>query len=137
MTVVETGLAVQEAVFQAITTAVAGLSPVPGVYDHVPPNASLPYVTLDMQDTAPMDGLTARRDETRYYGTVWSDYEGRKEVLTILAAIRPALHEVRLNLDAGQMVICSVDRMRTVRDVGDKTYQGLFTLRILVSRGDA
>lgn len=135
MTVVETGIAVQKAVYETIETAVAGLSPVPGVYDHVPSNASLPYVTLDMQDTAPMDGLTARRDETRFYGTVWSDYEGLKEVLTILAAIRPALHEVRLDLDAGTMINSAVERMRTIKDVDGKTYQGMFTLRIKVARG--
>ncbi|MDW3204571.1 MAG: DUF3168 domain-containing protein [Alphaproteobacteria bacterium] len=137
MSVVETGLAVQKAVYQAIAAAVAGLSPVPGVYDDVPDGADLPYVTLDMQDTQPMDGLTARRDEIRYYATVWSDYAGAKQVNEILAAIRPALHEVRLTLEAGTMIGCSVLRMRTARDVDDKTYQGLFTLRIRVFRGDA
>jgi hypothetical protein len=137
MTVAQTAIAVQTALYSALTSAVSGLTPVPGVYDSVPKGVALPYVVIDAQQALDGDALVARRDDVFFYLSVWSDYPGQKQVLTIMDAIRAALHRQRLDVSTGRVVTVRVASLRTERDVDEQTYQGIITLRLLVERGTA
>lgn len=86
-------LALQKAVYDTLTGAdfqgACGLAV--GVYDHIPQNASAPYVVISNIQT---DGAQV----DRYDGTtahlnlqVWSTKPGKVELFTIAAAARSAL----------------------------------------------
>lgn len=109
------------------------------VYDKVPAGAAYPYVTLDSQFVNDADFLASRMDERFLYLNVWSapnsnqntSNVGQKEVLEIMAEIDARLHNKRLSLATGTMVICRVKRKRTSREPDNETFMGQVTLRIL------
>jgi hypothetical protein len=121
--------AVQKALYQALTVG----SPAPlsaAVYDHVPQNASYPYVVIDAQETAEDDHLTEQLDERFIYLSVWSRQRGQKEVNTLIGQIHDALHQQRFALDVGRMVNCLVIRKRSGLDADGLTYQGSVTVKV-------
>lgn len=120
--------AVQKAIYAHLTTG-GRLSC--SLYDYVPQGASCPYVTFDSSVSAPIDPLNGRRDERFEYMSIWSTYRGQKEVKQIIDEISTALHNTKLALDSGTMILCRVDRTRTVREPDGMTYMGSLTLRIL------
>lgn len=126
--------AVQAAVYAALNGNIV-INGSPGdvvpVYDHVPQGATYPYVTLDTQIAADADFLASRMDERFFYLNVWSTYRGQKEVWQIMSAIDALLHNQRLILSTGTMVICRVKRKRTSREPDNVTFMGQVTLRIL------
>lgn len=128
------------AVQGAIYTALGGVSGFtingsPGttvkVYDKVPAGAAYPYVTLDSQFVNDADFLASRMDERLFYLNVWSTYSGQAQVWQIMAEIDARLHNQRLALETGTMVICRVKRKRTNREPDNVTFMGQVTLRIL------
>lgn len=115
----------------AIKTALDAALSCP-VYDGVPPGSSYPYVAIETQDARPDDPLASRRDERFVTLSVWSRYEGQKEVLEILADIDGALHQKQLAMSTGRMVRAYVTRKRTSREPDNKTFMGQATVRVLV-----
>lgn len=128
-------VAVQVAIYEALGGA-AGftINGSPGtavaVYDAVPQNAAYPYVTLDSEFVNDADFLNSSLDERFFYLTVWSTYRGQKQVKQINAEIHDRLHEKRLSLSTGTMVICRVKRKTSQRDADAVTFMGQVTLRI-------
>lgn len=120
-------IATQKAIFEALE---AGLSPVK-VFNFVPQNTAYPYVTIDGAMVVPDDPLAKRRDERFFYISVWSRYEGNKEVLEIMTLIYNLLHQARLPMDTGRMVKCFVRSRMDRHDSDNRTYQGSVTLRII------
>ena len=121
--------AVQKAIYQALT--VGSPSPVAAsVYDHVPQNASYPYVVIDAQETAEDDHLTEQLDERFLYLSVWSRQRGQKEVNALMGQIHDALHQQRFSMDTGRMVNCLVIRKRTNLDSDGITYSGHVTVKV-------
>lgn len=128
------------AVHGAIYTALGGAAGLtingsPGttvkVWDRVPPGSAKPYVTIDSQFANDADFLSSRMDERTVYLNVWSIYKGQKEVLDIMAEIDRLLHNQRLSMSVGTMIICRVKRKRTSREPDNETFMGQVTLRIL------
>lgn len=129
-------LAVQGAIYAALGGAsgfTIGGSPgtTVKVYDKVPQGAAYPYVTLDSQFVNDADFLASRMDERFFYLNVWSTYSGQAQVLQIMAEIDARLHNKRLSLATGTMVICRVKRKRTNREPDGETFMSQVTLRIL------
>lgn len=125
--------AVQKAIFGAVNGNVSwGGNNVP-VYDAVPQNSAYPYISLDDQDVDEADYLASRKDERRFYLSVWSTYAGKKQVAEIMSTLDTLLHRKQFPLETGYMVKCFVVRKRTLRDLDKVTYQGLVTLRIITT----
>lgn len=118
----------QKAIYSALDTALTC-----GVYDHVPQGATYPYVVIDSQLATDRQSLIAQRERIFVYLSVWSDYKGQKEVLSIMASIRSALQNAKLTLTSGTVVNTVVSRETTRRDVDGETFTGLVTLDVLVS----
>jgi hypothetical protein len=121
------GLALQKALFEKLTTALA--TP---VFDAVPAGTPYPYVTLDYEavdNTTPVSGK--KRENRLFYLSVWSDYQGQAEVKRINGEIADALDEVALPLSTGTAVSVRVLRTETNREPDGKTYMGSVTLRII------
>lgn len=124
-------LAVQKAVYDTLKAALDTVSPsVARVYDHVPQNGVFPYVVLEEQEVLDYDYLNERKDERFFYISIWSRYRGQKEIWQIIQSIDSVLHNVRLTLDTGRMVICRISRKRTNKDADGVTYTAQITLRI-------
>lgn len=101
------------------------------IYDSVPMDAALPYVSFDYEISSNSDPLASRRDIRLFYLSVWSDFKGQEEVKRLMAEIDTATHERPLPLATGRVVSIRVERKQTNREPDGVTYQGSVTLRII------
>lgn len=101
------------------------------VHDGVPDNSPFPYVTLDSAVSDAADFLASRKDQRFLYLSVWSQYQGQKEVHEIMAKIDALLHNQPLVLTTGHVIGMQVTRKQTSREPDGRTYQGAVTLRVL------
>jgi len=125
--------AVQKAIYSALSGNVTHSAAAVPVYDNVPQGTAYPYIVIDEQVTAEADYLGSRKDERTVYLSVWSSLPGKKQVIEIMASIDALLHRQVLELEAGTMIRCFVKRKSTQRDIEQKTYQGLISLRIVTT----
>ncbi|MVF50582.1 DUF3168 domain-containing protein [Pseudomonas monteilii] len=101
------------------------------VHDGVPDNTAFPYVTIDSSITDEADFLASRKDQRFLYLSVWSQYQGQKEVHEIMSAVDALLHNQPLPLTTGHVVSMQVKRKQTRREPDGITYQGAVTLRVI------
>jgi hypothetical protein len=120
------GFALQVAIFDRLTAEVSC-----PIYDSVPMNAAMPYVSIDYELSNNVDILNKRRDMRLFYLSIWSDFKGQEEVKRLMGEIDSALHERSLPLETGRVISIRVDRKQTNREPDGITYQGSITLRIL------
>lgn len=120
------GAATQKAIYAALNGAISC-----PVYDRIPKGAAYPYVVIDRQDADADDPLASRRDVRRLYVSVWSDYPGQKEVLDIIAEIDAVVHNARLAMDTGRMVIARMIRRNTRRDADGESFMGDITIELV------
>lgn len=121
--------ALQQAIWARLDTEIA--TP---VYDHVPEGSPYPYVVIGDEAAGKLDTLTDDHSERFITLTVFSDYEGQKEVKQILQALRDALHRYRPTLSVG--VLASpilIERADTARDADGRTFMGSATLKAVTS----
>lgn len=105
------------------------------VYDAVPMDSELPYVTLDyeaMTNTSPLSGRD--RASRLTYLSVWSDYKGQREVKQIMSEVYAALNQRPLVLADGRAFGVRVERMSTNRDADGVTFQGSVTVRVITQQ---
>ena len=120
------GFALQVAIFDRLTAEVSC-----PIYDSVPMDAPMPYVSIDYELSSNVDILNKRRDMRLFYLSIWSDFKGQEEVKRLMGEIDSALHERALALETGRVISIRVDRKQTNREPDGITYQGSITLRIL------
>lgn len=119
-------LATQTGLYQLLTAALDC-----PVYDAVPADAAPPYVVLDYEVTTNADMLNRRMDNRLLYLSVWSNYQGQREVKEIMAAITAALHNARLVIPSGRSTQIRIQRTSTNREPDGRTYQGQVVLSLL------
>lgn len=134
-------LELQKSILDALTAALAGMSPAVTVTQDAAREQSLPYVALDRIIGRASDTLARAYTTHAVYLSVWSRYEGTKEVLDIIgrasddgvggSGIKGALHNARLVLAAGKCISCRVISDEVSRDADDLTYLGSVTLRVI------
>jgi len=101
------------------------------VYDAVPMDSELPYLTIDSEmasNTSPISGRD--RASRLLYLSVWSDYRGQREVKQIMSEVYAALNQRPLVLSDGRAFGVRVERMSTNRDADGITYMGAITLKV-------
>lgn len=118
--------AVQVAVFDRLEAEVSC-----PIYDSVPMNAAMPYITIDSEISSNSDILNGRRDTRLFYLSVWSNFKGQEEVKRLMGEVDSALHRRPLPVEIGRVISVLVDRKQANRDADGETYQGSVTLRIL------
>ncbi len=121
---------VQKALFERLST---GLVPV-AVYDAVPQGASYPYVVIGDEIADNADFVASAKEQRLIYLSVWSIYEGQKEVKEIMGRIHDLLNRQRLCLDEGHTVGMWVLRARASREPDNVTFMGQVTLKIITSQ---
>jgi hypothetical protein len=99
------------------------------IYDHVPRNASYPYVTFG-QSIAREYG-TAIDDGEEHILTlhVWSDGGSRGQAHEIMGAVRRALHDEPLSLTDHRLVNISQEFADARREPERETYHGIIRYR--------
>ncbi len=121
----------QQGIYQTLTAAntVTDLLGGPNVFDHVPANARLPYLTIGQSVTR--DWSTGTEGGSEHIVTLhaWSRAGGRKEVLAITGAVRDALHDIAISLADHNLVNLRYDFSQGRRDPDGETWHGLVRFR--------
>lgn len=123
-------LAVQAALYARLSAEVSC-----PIFDAVPMDSELPYLTIDSEmasNTSPISGRD--RASRLLYLTAWSDYRGQREVKQIMSEVYAALNQRPLILSDGRAVSVRVERMSTNRDADGVTFQGSVTVRVITQQ---
>lgn len=102
------------------------------VYDSAPDDAAYPYVVIDKHQIIEQDNHSSEYDLVISYFSVWSEYEGQKQILDIMREMRTKLHRKKLVLDSGTTIENVVLSRETIRDQDDRTFQGRFRVQSLI-----
>ncbi|MFC4494067.1 DUF3168 domain-containing protein [Streptomyces ovatisporus] len=106
----------QKAVITALKGDSAFMSLVTGVYDRVPSDRPLPYVTLGSITEHASDSHTDRGLDSYLVLHIWSEYEGNKEAAQILEALDAVLDRQTLPVIGWQNVSIAFESADTVGD---------------------
>ncbi|MBS3650799.1 DUF3168 domain-containing protein [Pseudaminobacter sp. 19-2017] len=124
----------QKAVVAALTSdnALVGLLGGAKVYDHAPPQASFPYITLGRTSLFDWSTGTESGEEQILTLHVWSKGQGKKQALEIIERAGEALRPDALAL-TGVHLVCFRQEYSEVRfDEDLSVYHGLLRFRALV-----
>lgn len=133
-------LAIQGAVYAALTGSSALMALVEGVYDAQPRpltgEAALqfPYVTIGEDTHADWSTDTESGDDATLTIHTWSRYNGRAEEKAIQAAIYGALHRAALTVSGHALVSCDWISSASMIDADGETRHGVQTFRILLDQ---
>lgn len=114
-------LEVQQKVFQALLTNTNLISKVTGIFDSVPENTNLPYVTFGKIASQPLNTKTSDGEMISVSMDIWSEKQGKKETVDIMSEIELTL-KTELVLDTATLISQRVIN----REAWEETY-GLFT----------
>jgi len=123
---------VQKAMDGVLVPVLAALTPGVPLFDHVPQGQSYPFVQFSRVIATPDNVIASKLTRVQVALTVYSDFRGQEQVLTILGAIEAALDNVILTLASGRCVRCDLERADTVRDQDGVTYSGTAIYAVLV-----
>lgn len=101
------------------------------VFDDVPEGQDYPYVVIGDEASGQADSLGVNRSRRVETISVFSNYEGKKEVKEILQDIYGALHRYRPALSEGKLIDLQVTGTRVTLDADGRTYMGTATVRAL------
>jgi hypothetical protein len=101
------------------------------IYDDPPADVIFPYLTLGRVESRPAD--SASRDALEHAITLhaWSRHGGRAETLDIIVALRAALHNAALTLDAHKLVLLLATFADVFRSGDGRTTHGVLRLRAI------
>lgn len=114
-------LEVQQKVFQALLTNTNLVSKVTGIFDSVPENTNLPYITFGKIASQPLNTKTSDGEMISVSIDIWSEKQGKKETVDIMSEIELTL-KTELVLDTATLISQRVIN----REAWEETY-GLFT----------
>ena len=97
------------------------VSKVTGIFDSVPENTNLPYITFGKIASQPLNTKTSDGEMISVSIDIWSEKQGKKETVDIMSEIELAL-KTELVLDTATLISQRVIN----REAWEETY-GLFT----------
>ena len=95
------------------------------IFDHVPPGASFPYLTLGTTEAVANDTKDGTGMKQTITMVVWSRYRGRKEVKDILKAVYDTLHNQSLNVAGQSFASARFESAAADIDNDGVTYRGV------------
>ncbi len=121
----------QKAVYAALTAdaALTGLLGGARVYDHVPRDAPLPYVTLGQTTARDWSTGSEQGEEHVFAVHVWSRAAGKKEAHEIMGAVRACLHEAPLAPAGHRLVTLRHELSDARREADGETTHGIVRFR--------
>ncbi len=133
-------LAVQGAIYGALSTNAELLALVKGVYDAQPRPLTgsdalqFPYVTIGEDTHSDWSTDTESGDSATITVHTWSRYNGRKEEKTIQSAIYAALHRQALTVAGYALVSIDWVSSDSLIDADGETRHGVQTFRIILEQ---
>lgn len=126
--------AVQDALYEGLR-ADSGVQALLGnparLYDHVPPDATFPFVTLGAMQAEGFDTSQHNGNSLRATLHIWSRARGNKEVKQIMDALTNRLHGGALSIAGQQLVMCRMLSAVTELDDDGLTQHGLLQFQII------
>lgn len=126
--------AIQDALYEALR-ADSGVQALLGsparLYDHVPPDATFPFVTLGTMQAEPFDTNQHAGTRTRAMLHIWSRARGNKETKSIMDALSNRLHGGALSIVGQQLVFCRLQSAATDLDDDGLTHHGLLQFQLI------
>lgn len=121
----------QRSIYQTLSTD-TGLTTLlggPRVYDDVPQDANLPFLTLGQSTSR--DWSTGTEDGEEHIVTlhVWSEAGGKKEAQEIIGKVRELLHDSHLPLTEHRLVNLRHEYSEARRDPDGETIHGIIRYR--------
>lgn len=118
----------QKAIYAALDAALA--TP---IYDHVPPAATLPYITIGDDATTEWSDKSSEGQEITVGIHVWDEaHRGHKAVKELLASIYAVLHRQPLVVVGYSVVDIACEFSQTMMDLDGLTYHGISRYRVLI-----
>ena len=133
-------LAIQGAVYAALTGNTALMALVRGVYDAQPRPLTgsdvlqFPYVTVGEDTHTDWSTDTESGDDATITIHTWTRYSGRKQEKEIKAAIYGALHRQALAVPGYALVSCDWIGSDSLIDADGETRHGVQTFRIVIDQ---
>jgi hypothetical protein len=114
-------MSLQRSIYQALSNDPALVLLLGGahIYDGVPRDAALPYVTIDEIVTRDRSADDCPEFEHAVTLSVWSQYAGKQEVYAVLDAVRNCLHAVELKLEDATLISLRFESSSAGGDGGD------------------
>lgn len=126
--------AVQKAMDAVLLPVLTALDPPVPLYDGMPDGVAFPFVAFSRSLSTRDNLLAENMTRVQVTFTVFSEFRGQEEVLTILGVIEDALDNAELALETGTAVRCDVERPGdTTLDADGKTYMGSAIYSVLVA----
>lgn len=107
------------------------------VYDHVPDQATFPYVTIGESTAIPFDTKDLTGMEQTVTLHVWSRYRGRKEAKEIMKAMYDVLNRGTLSVSGHSFHDCLFEFADTFEDPDGLTYHGVQRFRVTTQESGA
>ncbi len=101
------------------------------IYDDPPADVVFPYVTPGRVESRLSEASSAEATEHAVTLHVWSRYGGRAEALDVIAALRTALHNAPLTLEAHKLVLLLAQFADVFRSGDGRTTHGVLRLRAI------
>ena len=124
-------LALQTAVYTALTGDAALTALVDAVYDHVPEDAALPYVQIGDGSVSPFTAGGLDGEEHQLTCHVWTQAHGLTQAKQIMAAVREVLDGADLSLGGAHLVLLDFTFADILRDPEGGTQHGVLQFRAL------
>ena len=102
------------------------------VFDHTPATAAFPYVTLGRLTSYDWSTATERGSEHLVTLHAWSQGNGKRQALALMARADAALHDRPLVLDGYALVNLRLEMTELAYDDAQGAYRGTMRLRAVV-----
>lgn len=117
--------ALQTAFHGVLTAALGGIA----VHDHVPADATFPYVTFGAATSREVGGVALRLEEHTLFVFVWSKADSRLEAAGTAETVRQALEEGALTIAGHVDVSRIVEQIEITRNAALGLYRAEIRLR--------
>jgi hypothetical protein len=120
---------VQRALFTQLTANAPLMAQLTGVFDFVPENTALPYLTLGEQSAADWSTKSFSGQEYLLTLHVWSAARGRKQAKEIISLVHGALHQTELTITGHHLVNLRFVSSQLFLDEDGLTHHGVMRFR--------
>jgi hypothetical protein len=123
---------VQLAVYSRLTSDVALMALVSGVYDHIPQDQAFPFVVIGEDDYIGRDSHTTNGYSVGFRISVWSRGFGRKGCMQVMEAVDALLHNKDFSISGWNILNLRRDLSQIIVDSDSVTYQGIMRYSLLL-----
>lgn len=126
-------VAIQKAVYDALSADVTLAAKISGVFDFVPAPTVFPYVSIGEATVTPFDSETFNGTDNDLYVHTWTQGAGRKLAKEIMDDIYRILHNANLVITGFCAVLCRFTFMETMIDPDGQSYHGIQRFRLIIT----